>query len=86
MTTLTKRCPNPNALQVHTDSRMERCCTEFGHGRAKWPAWAARIMDVDGVDHLTCLHDYEMLIIKAELFSWDDIIPKVETILREELN
>ena len=82
--------PNPNCATFHIDKRVtDKSIETFDMG----PNWKAEeqpelvkdLFTIEGVDHIT-LRQYEVGLVKADVFEWDEIISKVEAIIKKAMD
>jgi hypothetical protein len=82
--------PNPNCVIFHIDKRVtDQSIETFDMG----PNWRAEeqpqlvkgLFTIEGIDHIT-LHQYGVGLVKADVFEWDEIVPKAETIIKKVMD
>lgn len=58
--------------------------TEYGDREAFsiYP-WMEEMHNIDGIHHISA-SDYQIMVIKGRVFSFDSIIPEIEAILQRE--
>ena len=80
--------PNPNAAKFTVDRRL----VEGGGSKAYMEAEAAAedrlasaLFQIEGVESLLIAEDF-VTVTKSESVSWDELIPRIERTLRENLD
>jgi hypothetical protein len=80
--------PNPNAAKFTVDRSLVEggaSVSYFDPATAKDDPIASRLFAVDGVDSLLIADDF-VTVTKSPSANWDDLVPKIETILKEVLS
>lgn len=80
--------PNPNAAKFTVDRSLVEggaSMSYFDPATAKDDPIASRLFAVDGVDSLLIADDF-VTVTKSPSADWDDLVPKIEGILKEVLS
>ena len=80
--------PNPNAAKFTVDRTLVEggaSVSYFDPETARTDPLAAKLFEVDGVDSLLIAEDF-VTVTKSSATDWDNLVPKIETILKEVLS
>jgi hypothetical protein len=80
---------NLDCKVIYMDRKLEKdgkryFSTEYGdkEGFAAYP-WLEEMHNIVGVHHISA-HNYQIMVIKGRVFSFDNIVPEIEAILQRE--
>lgn len=82
--------PNPNCVTFHIDKRVTDKSIEIFDMGPNWkaeeqPQLVKDLFIIEGVDHIT-LRQYEVGLVKADVFEWDEIVPKAEAMIKKAMD
>lgn len=80
--------PNPNAAKFTVDRTLVEggaSVSYFDPDTAKGDPLASRLFGLAGVDSLLIAEDF-VTVTKASGADWNELVPKIETILKEVLS
>jgi hypothetical protein len=80
--------PNPNAAKFTVDRTLVEggaSMSYFDPETARTDPLATKLFEVDGVDSLLIAEDF-VTVTKSTAAEWDNLVPKIETILKEVLS
>jgi hypothetical protein len=80
--------PNPNAAKFTVDRTLVEggaSVSYFDPETAKDDPLASRLFGIEGVDSLLIAEDF-VTVTKAPSASWDDLVPQIESVIKEALS
>jgi hypothetical protein len=80
--------PNPNAAKFTVDRTLVEggaSVSYFDPDTAKSDPLASRLFELPGVDSLLIAEDF-VTVTKASAADWNELVPKIESILKEVLS
>jgi hypothetical protein len=80
--------PNPNAAKFTVDRNLVEggsSLSYFDPETAKDDPLASRLFGVEGVESLLIADDF-VTVTKSAAADWDDLVPEIETAIREALS
>ncbi len=80
--------PNPNAAKFTVDRRLVEggsSVSYFDPETARDDPLASKLFALDGVESLLIADDF-VTVTKATTASWDDLVPRIEDVIKEALS
>ena len=79
-----ERTPNPNAIKFSTNRRLnpDQARSFYSAEAARDDPLASRLFELSGVTGVMVLGDF-CSVNKNEAADWDELIPRIEAVLKE---
>ena len=80
--------PNPNAAKFTIDRTLVEggaSVSYFDPDTARDDPLARKLFQIDGVDSLLIAEDF-VTVTKSPTAAWDDLVPKIENVIKEVLS